>query len=54
MTVRKQLYEWTLKGLGAFNSDDYPNPGEEVSIFTGGYGNNVTEANLVQIGRAHV
>jgi len=48
MTVRKQLYEWTLKGLGAFNSDDYPNPGEEVSIFTGGYGNNITEANLVR------
>ena len=42
MVVRKQLYEWTLQGLGAFNSDDYPNPGEEVSIFTGGYGNNIT------------
>ena len=48
MGVRKQLYEWNLTGLGAFNSDDYPNPGEEVSIFTGGYGNNVTEANLVR------
>ena len=48
MTVRKQLYEWTLKGLGAFDSDDYPKPGEEVSIFTGGYGNNVTEANLIR------
>ena len=48
MGVRKQLYEWNLKGLGAFNSDDYPNPGEEVSIFTGGYGNNTTEANLVR------
>ena len=33
MTVRKQLYEWTLKGLGAFNSDDYPNPGEESVYF---------------------
>ena len=48
MGVRKQLYEWNLTGLGAFNSDDYPNPGEEVSIFSGGYGNNVTEANLVR------
>jgi len=48
MVVRKQLYEWNLTGLGAFNSDDYPKPGEEVSIFTGGYGNNVTEANLVR------
>ena len=48
MVVRKQLYEWTLTGLGAFNSDDYPNAGEEVSIFTGGYGNNITEANLIR------
>ena len=29
MTVRKQLYEWTLKGLGAFDSDDYPKPGKK-------------------------
>jgi hypothetical protein len=48
MAMRKQIYQWTLNGKGAYNSDDYPNIGEEISIFTGGYGNNITEANLVR------
>ena len=41
MAMRKQIYQWTLNGKGAYNSDDYPNIGEEISIFTGGYGNNI-------------
>ena len=48
MSMRKQIYQWTLNGKGAYNSDDYPNAGEEVSIFTGNYGNIITEANLIR------
>ena len=31
MAMRKQIYQWTLNGKGAYNSDDYPNIGEEIS-----------------------
>lgn len=48
MSMRKQIYQWTLNGNGAYNSDDYPNAGEEISIFAGDYGNVVTEANLIR------
>ncbi len=54
MSTRKQLYEWRLFGQGAYTAaqvgdgSTYPSGGERMSIFTGGYGNNVTESNMVR------
>ena len=55
MAITKQVYLWELYGDGTYQSvtnpsDPYvnaffPNAGETFSIFTGGYGNNVTESN---------
>ena len=60
MAITKQVYLWELYGDGTYQSvtnpsDPYvnaffPNAGETFSIFTGGYGNNVTESNLVRDG----
>lgn len=41
MAISKQIYEWTLAGLGAYVATDYPTAGRQVSIFVDGFGNNI-------------
>jgi hypothetical protein len=60
MAITKQVYLWELYGDSTYQSvtnpsipyvnGALPNAGETFSIFTGGYGNNVTESNLVRDG----
>ena len=41
--ITKQVYLWNLTpAAGAFNATTFPAAGEEFSIFTGGYGTNIT------------
>ena len=41
--ITKQIYQWKLvPAAGLFNATTFPSPGEEFSIFTGGYGTNIT------------
>lgn len=61
MAITKQVYDWQLfvewnDSQTVFNpqtpfvDDLLPDAGETFSIFTGGYGNNVTESNMVRDG----
>jgi hypothetical protein len=61
MAITKQVYDWQLwvewndqqsitNPTDPFVDDRLPNAGESFSIFTGGYGNNVTESNMVRDG----
>lgn len=43
MGIRKELYEWELLGRELFVVNDYPNAGQEYSIFTGQYGTSIKE-----------
>jgi len=43
MGIRKELYEWELLGKDVFVLTDFPNAGQEYSVFTSGYGTSINE-----------
>lgn len=47
MAIRKQVYEWELLGRDLFVPADYPNAGQEYSIFTSSYGTAINDTSMV-------
>ena len=43
MGIRKELYEWELLGKDVFVLTDFPNAGQEYSVFTSEYGTSINE-----------
>jgi hypothetical protein len=41
MAITMQNYEWSLNGGGVYVAAQYPEAGNDFSIFVGGYGNNI-------------
>ncbi len=47
IAIRGELYEWELLGKDLINLDDIPPAGQEFSVFTSGYGNDLMQTALV-------